>query len=401
MEPYLPPRLPMDIRIDRPAADRNADVTGHPVGDPMTAIFEHAAIGLGLLSPQGLWLEANNRLRAMLGYTIDELRGLSWMEVTHPEDLEKDLVFAWRLSAGEISQYTVEKRYLRRDGSIVEARVSIAPSGEDTFVAVIEDIAEHKRAARATELLARAGGLLAETLDFERTLSNVARLFTEWLADCCIVDPREGGERRGLRAIHADPAMSELMNALEQLALDGRSPSPGSAALRAELVPAVNAADLQRFAQSPEQLRILRELAPASLLVVPLLARGRRLGMLLLLCSDAERPFGQWEQHLAEELAWRAALAIDNAMVHAATERSASELRERVWLAAHDLRNPLNASMLASQLVLAKLPAATEYRSLREVSLSAQRAVRHAEHLIQDLLKHGSAGQPLHQDQSV
>jgi len=71
---------------------------------------------------------------------------------------------------------------------------------------------------------------------------------------------------------------------------------------------------------------------------------------------------------------------------------SASELREQISAVAHDLRNPLNASMLACELVLAKLPACPEYRGLHEVADAARRALRHADRLIQDLVERSGAG---------
>lgn len=354
------------------------------------AVFEQAAVGIALLSSDGRWLEVNDRLCAMLGHARDELRELTWADVTHPDDRAEDRALARRLMAGEIGEYSTEKRFLRRDRSILEATLAISAVSSDELVVVIEDIGERKQAARDLALLAEAGAVLASTLDYEATLANVARLATRWLADCCIVDLVEDGEVRRLRAVHADPTKGELVEALEQMVLDREKPHLVWSVLetrRPQLVSNVTPAYIEGLAQNPGHVGVLRELAPTSLLGVPLLTRGRLLGALLLIRSDPSRPYGPAEMQLAEELANRAALAIQNANLYASAQRAIGERRKLLSVVAHDLRDPLNAATLASQLMLAKIPDGDGFRPLRELAGSAQRAVRHADRLIRDLME--------------
>jgi PAS domain S-box-containing protein len=113
------------------------------------ATFEQAAVGVAHVAPDGRWLRANRRLAEKLGYTTDELAGLTFQNVTYPPDLEADEGQARRLLAGEIDSYALEKRYVRKDGSLVWANLTVSlvrrPGGEpDYFIAVVEDVSARK-----------------------------------------------------------------------------------------------------------------------------------------------------------------------------------------------------------------------------------------------------------------
>ena len=114
------------------------------------ATFEKAAVGIGHTAPDGRWLRVNEKLCEIVGYSREEMLRLTFEEITHPDDLAKDLAHARRLLAGEIEIYCTEKRYVRKDGSIVWVGLTVSvmrePSGEPGyFIAFIEDISERKR----------------------------------------------------------------------------------------------------------------------------------------------------------------------------------------------------------------------------------------------------------------
>jgi PAS domain S-box-containing protein len=118
------------------------------------ATFHQAAVGVAHVGLDGRWLRVNERLSEIVGYPREELLGLTFQDITYPEDLEMDLDYVRRLLAGEIDTYSVEKRYLRKDGSLVwinlTASLMRAPAGEPVyFIAVIEDISERKRTEEA------------------------------------------------------------------------------------------------------------------------------------------------------------------------------------------------------------------------------------------------------------
>ena len=120
--------------------------------------FESSAIGMALVGPDGTFLEVNPSLCELVGYTDTELVGSTFQQITHPDDLESDLVQVGLMLAGEISTYRMEKRYLHRDGHIVWILLSVSlvrdAEGEPVhFVSQIEDISERKRAEQDRERL--------------------------------------------------------------------------------------------------------------------------------------------------------------------------------------------------------------------------------------------------------
>jgi PAS domain S-box-containing protein len=114
------------------------------------ATFEQAAVGMAQVGLDGRWLRINRKLCEMVGYSREELLRKTFLDITHPEDLDKDLVQMRRLLAGEIQTYSLEKRYLRKDGSAAwtDFTLSLVKGGSeepDYFVSVIVDITERKR----------------------------------------------------------------------------------------------------------------------------------------------------------------------------------------------------------------------------------------------------------------
>lgn len=315
------------------------------------ATFEHAAIGAAQVGIDGRWLRVNRRLCEILGYTQEELLRHTFQDVTHPDDLDEDLGRTRRILDGEIQTYTLQKRYLRRDGSPVWTNLTVSlireSSGEPKyFIAVVEDISDRKRAEeerdsllvreqlaraeavaarRRLSLLAAAGPELSASLDYRGTLDSVARIVVPDLADWCLLDViGENGEVQQLAAAHADPEKEELLRRLKDHRRFGED-DPGSTARvlntgESVLVREVSAVFTEGGYISGEHLDIVRELAPRSVMCVPLLARGRTIGAMTLVSSDPDRRYDEEDLALAENLAYRCALAADNARLY--SERS-------------------------------------------------------------------------------
>lgn len=117
-------------------------------------IFENAGIGIAEVALDGQFVTVNSTLCEITGYSRDELLALSFQDITHPDDLASDVAFAQRLAAGELQQYSIEKRYIRKDGEPVYVNLSgSAVRGLDGevlhFVAIVEDITERKAAEEA------------------------------------------------------------------------------------------------------------------------------------------------------------------------------------------------------------------------------------------------------------
>jgi two-component system, cell cycle sensor histidine kinase and response regulator CckA len=121
------------------------------------AVFEHAAIGIGVVDMEGRPRAVNPALAEMLGYTPLELAAMTFPEFTHPDDLQTDLDLFAELMAGSRESYRLEKRYIRRDGEIVWGRLSLSlirdDEGRPEFaVAMLEDVTELRHAEAALRL---------------------------------------------------------------------------------------------------------------------------------------------------------------------------------------------------------------------------------------------------------
>ena len=121
------------------------------------AYFEQALIGMASTSAEKGWLEVNDALCKMLGYSREELVRMNWAELTHPDDLDENLKLYDRILSGEIDSYTIENRFIRKDGEAIHVRrapqaVRKADGSIDYVVAIVEDITERKRAEDELQL---------------------------------------------------------------------------------------------------------------------------------------------------------------------------------------------------------------------------------------------------------
>jgi PAS domain S-box-containing protein len=186
----------------------------------------------------------------------------------------------------------------------------------------------------ALRFLVKASEILSSSLDYRETLASVARLAVPHLADWCVVDVLEDdGSLQRLAAEHEDPEKVALARDLqERYPPDPDAPYGIHHVVRAgepELIPEIPEATLDEIARDDEHRELLRKLGLKSYMVVPLAARGRMLGAISLVSAESGRRYGQADLELAEDLARRAALAVDNARLYEEAQREISE-RERV-----------------------------------------------------------------------
>jgi len=111
--------------------------------------FELPTHGLAITSPEKGWIEVNTRICTLLGYSKDEIRKLTWSDMTHPDDLDADVAHFNRVLSGEIDQYNLDKRFLRKDGSVIWANLSVGcvrnpDHTVDYFIVLLEDVTERK-----------------------------------------------------------------------------------------------------------------------------------------------------------------------------------------------------------------------------------------------------------------
>ncbi|KMQ52720.1 Signal transduction histidine kinase [Chitinispirillum alkaliphilum] len=161
------------------AVEVNQDITGLKLAgqelrkseEKFRAIFEQAGVGIGRVRfDDARWIDVNTAFCDMLGYSADELKATPWPEITHPEDIDLDLVPFKQMAAGDLESYSVEKRFIHKKGHHVWARLTLSLVNDeqgrpDYEIAIIEDITERKKAE--AELKSRTGELAAANKDLE------------------------------------------------------------------------------------------------------------------------------------------------------------------------------------------------------------------------------------------
>lgn len=208
-----------------------------------------------------------------------------------------------------------------------------------------------------SSFLAESSRQLATTLDPQATLQFTAQLAVPVLADWCIVDlvTEEEGVSRRLAVAHADPAHEDLAKALrESYPADLAAASGVGRVIRegkAVLAPEVTAEGLAAAVQDSDHLCILQAIHPRSALIVPLRGRHGILGAVTFLMTTSGRRYGPDDQAVAQDLADRAALAVENAQLYEEVQNALRIRDEFLAAASHDLRNPLASIVMQAQLL--------------------------------------------------
>jgi PAS domain S-box-containing protein len=328
----------------------------------------------------------------MFGYAKSEVLGCS-IEVLIPERFRpthRDQVRAF-VTGAETSRHMGARRMeilgLRKNGEEFPADAAISKievGGTRVISVSVRDITDQARVAKEQTFLAEAGAVLAASLDYEATLACVADLAVKQFADVCMIEVvEELRDVRRLQVASRDPSLAKTCEELAHYPVNRERPHLAFTTLqtnRPVLVERVTDDMVQSFAQSEKHLALLRACTPASMMTVPLLVYDRLVGVLCLIASRGSRPYGAGDVLLAEELARRAALSIENARLYRTARRATKARDDVLSIVAHDLRNPLNVVRLHAQALRMQHPAVR--RAAEAIDRSAQRMDR----LIEDLL---------------
>ena len=283
----------------------------------------------------------NDRLFEITGLSSTEstIAYEVFSELLHPDDRQR-VLDALNAHFDHKIDYNVEMRLLHTSGEyrscIARGKAQRDELGKPVRMSgVISDITEKKRAEESQRFLAEASVLLSASLDYQTTLENLAKLAVPRLADWCAIDVVElDNSYRRIAVSHVNPNKEELVWELQRNYPANLDDDHGYAKVirtgESDAGFEITDAKLASFAQNSEHLKLLQALNVKSYICVPLGVWDKTLGSILFVLGESGRRFTPADLELAEDLARRAALAIENARLYRESKNASDNLRSAI-----------------------------------------------------------------------
>jgi PAS domain S-box-containing protein len=325
---------------------REAEAELRKSSDQLSAILDGVADGVTAQDRSGKMIYANEAALELLGFpSVKAIQAvpiryvLSRFEAfdEHGDPFPPERLPGRAVFRGQPAKDALVRMRRRDTGeerwTIIKATPIFDADGALSLaINVYEDVTEHMESERHQRLLARAGELLATSLSYERTLERIADMCVPSFAELCAIDMLENGQIRRVAVAGMDPdAVRDVQEMRRRHPLDPAAATGVPAVIRngvAELYPDLEPDVLAQEAASPNHIELIRRLGLRSAIFVPMTARGRTLGAITLCAGPSGRAFDESDLFLAEELAARCAIAIDNARLFRERTRIARTLQE-------------------------------------------------------------------------
>ncbi|MEA2336079.1 MAG: hypothetical protein QOE82_86, partial [Thermoanaerobaculia bacterium] len=329
---------------------------------------------------EGVRAEDSPSWRELTGQTFEEMRGSGWLDAIADADRER-VTQAWDIAIASHSTFDEQHRLRMADGSFrwfASRAVPVydAEGQVGEWICTTTDVHDARVRDDAQRLLAKATELFASSLDYEETLKTLTSLAVPEIADWCAVDMTDDLHPpfRRIAIAHVDPAKMELAWEMYRRYPPDPEKSQIAAVLRTgkpQLVTTIPEGMLEKMVRDEEQLRISREVGLMSWMVVPLRSRGRVLGAVSFVSTDSRRRFTEVDLQQAEELARRASVAIDNAMLFRDAQEANRAKDEFLATLSHELRTPMTSILGWARLLRMGLPPDESIDAVEAIEKSA------------------------------
>lgn len=380
----------------------------HEDSGRLAPTFEDAPVAMARLDPSGRFLDVNEKLAELLRSSREELlsRNLSEMSFVQNHAVMMELLKLFR--EGEVSNYVRKWRYQRKDGTSIWVKVHVKasrrPGETPSFVIVADDITHDVR----EENLAFVNDVvsaLTSSLDYRVALKQFTRRCLPRLGDLCVVDVVQGEQIERVAGAHVNPEFEKGVDYfLSRYPLRTSKPHPSLDVIRTgkpKLYSQLPKDFVEKISYDAEYRNCLHSFGLKSGMVVPISCGQIVQGAITFYSTDSNRSFDEKDLELAQELAWRVGLALENAMLYTQAREEVSLRENLMSVVSHDLKNPLLSIRLNTQLIDRAAESTTDSVFLKGAANRIRQTSLQMERLIDDLLdvsrmeSHGLAIEPM------